>query len=94
MLKLDSIDAAKKMVESDLGVAFLPRIALDQDEIDPGRFVLRRLRDAGPLPRMIVGLRRHDARPLVGPPAHFLDVVLQGRDATICERVVTADAGR
>jgi DNA-binding transcriptional LysR family regulator len=80
VLKLDSIDAAKKMVESGLGVAFLPRIAIERYEIDTGRLVVRRLRDAGRLPRVIVALHRHDARPTVGPPAHFLDVVRQSPD--------------
>ncbi|MDQ0130575.1 LysR family transcriptional regulator [Arthrobacter bambusae] len=79
VLTLDSIDAAKKMVESDLGVAFLPRIALEQEEIDSGRFVLRRLPAAASVRRLIVALHRRDAQPLVGPAAHFLDVVLEDR---------------
>lgn len=93
VLTLDSIDAAKKMVESGLGLAFLPRIALEQNEIDAGRFVLRQLPDASSVRRAIVALHRRDAQPLVGPPAHFLDVVLQGRDSAT-DKVATADAGR
>ncbi|MCA4132511.1 LysR family transcriptional regulator [Arthrobacter sp. M4] len=77
VLTLDSIDAAKKMVESGLGVAFLPRIALEQEEIDSGRFVIRRLPDADAVRRVIVALHRRDAHPLIGPPGHFLDVVLE-----------------
>lgn len=94
VLTLDSIDAAKKMVESGLGVAFLPRIALEQDEIDSGRFVLRQMRDASPVSRLIVALHRCDAQPLVGPPAHFLDIVLQGRDSTTDKTISRADTGR
>lgn len=76
VLTLDSIDAAKRMVESDLGVAFLPRIALDQAEIDSGRFVLRRLPEIGAVRRVIVALYRRDAQPHAGPAGHFLNVVM------------------
>lgn len=93
VLTLDSIDAAKKMVESGLGVAFLPRIALEQDEIDSGRFVLRQMSDASPVSRLIVALHRRDARPLVGPTAHFLGIVLQGRDPTTPQPIARSGTG-
>lgn len=83
VLTLDSIDAAKKMVESDLGVAFLPRTALDQDEVDSGRFVVRRLPEAGSVRRLIVALHRRDAQPSAGPAGHFLDAVTEDRAAKL-----------
>lgn len=83
VLTLDSIDAAKKMVESDLGVAFLPRTALDQAEVDSGRFVVRRLPEAGSVRRVIVALHRRDAQPLAGPAGHFLNVVMEDRPAEL-----------
>ncbi len=78
VLELDSIDAAKKMVESGLGVAFLPRVSLEPDELESGRLTYRRLRDVGPLPRAIMALRRRDAGQLVGPAAHFLSPQVLG----------------
>jgi DNA-binding transcriptional LysR family regulator len=74
VLELDSIDAAKKMVENGLGVAFLPRVALEDSELESGKLTYRHLRDAERLHRTIMALRRRGEEGLVGPAASFLAV--------------------
>ena len=65
VLELDNIDAAKHMVMAGLGVALLPRTAVD-DELRAGR--LRRVELIGtpPIERRIVAVRRR-ARDAVSP---------------------------
>lgn len=74
VIELDNIDAAKKMVESGLGVALLPRTAVST-ELASGS--LRAVTIAGALPirRRIVAIRRRDAGPPVGPVAAFYEVL-------------------
>ena len=74
LMELDNIEAAKKMVARGLGVALLPRTAI-AGEVAGG--VLRRveLRDAAPMRRSIVAMRRRDAGPPSGLVAAFLDLL-------------------
>jgi DNA-binding transcriptional LysR family regulator len=64
-LEVDNIDAAKRMVEQRLGIALLPRTAV-QAEVGTGRLVPVTLTDMPPVTRQIVVARRRDAGE-VGP---------------------------
>ncbi len=74
VIELDNIDAAKKMVESGLGVALLPRTAVST-ELASGS--LRAVTIAGALPirRRIVAIRRRDGGRPVGVVAGFYEVL-------------------
>lgn len=74
VMELDNIEAAKKMVERQLGVALLPRTAVAR-ELTAGTLRLVRLADAPPLRRQIVAVRRRDLGPPQGPVAAFLDLL-------------------
>ena len=64
-LEVDNIDAAKRMVEQRLGIALLPRTAV-QAEVGTGRLVPVTITDMAPVTRQIVVARRRDAGAL--PP--------------------------
>jgi DNA-binding transcriptional LysR family regulator len=72
VMELDSIDAAKRMVEHSLGLALLPRSAVEE-ELRAGALVSRRIVGVASLERRILALRRHDVGDLIGPSARFLD---------------------
>jgi DNA-binding transcriptional LysR family regulator len=57
---VDNIDAAKRMVEQRLGIALLPRTAV-QAEIGSARLVPVKITDMAPVSRQIVVARRRDA---------------------------------
>jgi DNA-binding transcriptional LysR family regulator len=57
---LDSIDAAKRMVQLGLGIALLPRSAL-RDELDDGSLAAVAVVSPAPVRRQIVAIRRRDA---------------------------------
>jgi DNA-binding transcriptional LysR family regulator len=78
VMELDNIDAAKKMVEQGFGVALLPHTSVI-DELDAGRLAEVAIRDAQPVRRQIVAVRRRDAGPPVGPVAAFLDTFAAAR---------------
>jgi DNA-binding transcriptional LysR family regulator len=78
VMELDNIDAAKKMVEQGFGVALLPLTSVT-DELDAGRLAEVKIRDAQPVRRQIVAVRRRDAGPPVGPVAAFLDTFAAAR---------------
>lgn len=59
-MELDNIEAAKRMVERGLGVAFLPRQAVIRD-VAEGRLYLISLETDTPIRRPIVAYRRRDA---------------------------------
>jgi DNA-binding transcriptional LysR family regulator len=59
-LDVDNIDAAKRMVEQRLGIALLPRTAV-QAEVGSGRLVPVKVTDMAPVRRQIVVARRRDA---------------------------------
>jgi DNA-binding transcriptional LysR family regulator len=71
LMELDSIEAAKKMVERGLGVALLPRTALAR-EVDGKTLRLVRMKDAPPMYQSIVAYRRLDAGKPQGIVAAFL----------------------
>jgi DNA-binding transcriptional LysR family regulator len=71
LMELDNIEAAKKMVERGLGVALLPRTAIDR-EVELGALCRVELRDAAPMRRQIVAMRRRDAGEPSGLVAAFV----------------------
>jgi DNA-binding transcriptional LysR family regulator len=71
LMELDSIEAAKKMVERGLGVALLPRTAVAR-EIEGGTLSMVRMKDAPPMHNSIVAFRRRDAGKPQGIVAAFL----------------------
>jgi len=75
MMELDNIEAAKKMVERGLGVALLPRTAVDR-EAAAGALRLVRVADAPPMRRTIGAMRRRDAGPPSGLVAAFLELLV------------------
>jgi DNA-binding transcriptional LysR family regulator len=72
MMELDNIEAAKKMVERGLGVALLPRTAITR-EVAAGALCRVELRDAAPIRRQIVAMRRRDA----GRPSGLVEAFLE-----------------
>ncbi len=74
LMELDNIEAAKKMVERGLGVSLLPRTAV-AGEVDAGSLCRIELRDAAPMRRQIVAMRRHDAGPPSGLVRAFLELL-------------------
>jgi DNA-binding transcriptional LysR family regulator len=72
VMELDNIDAAKKMIEQGFGVALLPHTSVT-DELEAGRLAEVTIRDAEPVRRQIVAVRRRDAGAPSGPVAAFLD---------------------
>jgi len=71
-LEVDNIEAAKRMVEHRLGVAFLPRTAVVRS-VAAGNLVLIPVQGGPALSRAIVALTRRDVRS-TGPVAAFLDL--------------------
>ena len=71
-IELDNIEAAKRMVEHRLGVAFLPRTAVVRS-VAAGHLSLIEVEDSPEIQRPIVALRRHDV-PLTGSVRAFLEV--------------------
>src|SRR5438105_6222859 len=71
LMELDSIEAAKKMVERGLGISLLPRTAVVR-EVGAGALCRVELLDAAPMRRQIVAMRRRDA----GPPAGLVRAFL------------------
>ena len=76
LMELDNIEAAKKMVERGLGVALLPRTAVAR-EVQARELSRVELRDAAPMRRQIVAMRRRDAGEPSGLVTAFLEL-LQG----------------
>jgi DNA-binding transcriptional LysR family regulator len=74
LMELDSIEAAKKMVERGLGVALLPRTAVAR-EVEAGTLRLVRMKDAPPMYQSIVAYRRVDAGKPAGIVAAFLTLL-------------------
>jgi DNA-binding transcriptional LysR family regulator len=74
MMELDSIEAAKKMVERGLGVALLPGTAVAR-EVDAGTLCVVKMKDAPPMQNTIVAYRRRDAGEPEGIVAAFLELL-------------------
>ena len=73
-LELDNVEAAKKMVQQNLGVALLPRMALAA-ELKSRSLRPVKLIGTESLRRPIVALRRRDAGEAIGPVAGFLETL-------------------
>jgi DNA-binding transcriptional LysR family regulator len=78
VLELDNVEAAKKMVQQGLGVALLPRMALEA-ELRSRSLRPVRLIGAQPVRRPIVALRRRDAGEPIGPVAGFLETLRESQ---------------
>src|SRR5690242_8481220 len=74
LMELDSIEAAKKMVERDLGVALLPGTAVAR-EIEGKTLRTVRMTDAPPMQNKLVAYRRRDAGEPTGIVAAFLQLL-------------------
>jgi DNA-binding transcriptional LysR family regulator len=73
-MEMDSIEAAKKMVERGLGVALLPGSATAR-EVKTGTLRAVKMKDAPPMHNSIVAYRRHDAGEPEGVVAAFLTLI-------------------
>lgn len=71
-MEVDNIEAAKRMVEHRLGVAFLPRTAVVRS-VAAGNLVLISVEDASEMTRTMSALKRRDV-PASGPVAAFLEI--------------------
>ena len=74
LMELDSIEAAKKMVERGLGVALLPGSAVAR-EVGGGTICVVGMKDAPPMHNTIVAYRRRDAGKPEGVVAAFLTLI-------------------
>lgn len=74
LMELDSIEAAKKMVERGLGIALLPATAVAR-EVQGGTLCLVKMVDAPPMQNRIVAFRRRDAGEPQGIVAAFLELL-------------------
>jgi len=77
-IEVDNIDAAKRMVEQRLGIAFLPWTSV-QLEIGTGRLVPVVVSDLAPIRRQIVAARRRDAGDPSPAAASFLAILTDMR---------------
>jgi DNA-binding transcriptional LysR family regulator len=78
LMELDSIEAAKKMVERGLGVAMLPGTAVAR-EVAAGTLCAVKMRDAPAMQNTIVAFRRRDAGEPGGIVAAFLRLLESGQ---------------
>ena len=74
LMELDSIEAAKKMVERGLGVALLPATAVAR-EAAGGSLSVVAMSDAPPMHQSLVVFRRRDAGEPEGIVAAFLELI-------------------
>ncbi|HKV86868.1 MAG TPA: LysR family transcriptional regulator [Candidatus Dormibacteraeota bacterium] len=74
VMELDSIEAAKKMVERGLGVALLPASAIAR-EVAGGTLCTVKMKDAPRMHNSIVAYRRRDAGKPEGIVAAFLTLI-------------------
>ena len=70
-MELDNAEAAKKMVQLELGVALLPRTAVAEELISKTLHSVQVV-GAAPVRRPIVAMRRRDSGKASGPAAWFL----------------------
>jgi DNA-binding transcriptional LysR family regulator len=75
VIELDNIEAAKRMVEHRLGVAFLPQQAVVR-AVKAGRLCVIGVNEGPNLKRSIAALRRIDL-PLTGAAEAFLRIVIK-----------------
>ena len=74
-MQLDSIEATKKMVEANLGIALLPEVSVDR-EIRLGTLHKVHIEAAEPVRREIAVMYRR-SKPQSGPMSAFLDLLQQ-----------------
>ncbi len=74
VIELDNVEGAKRCVLRGLGVALLPRQAVDGD-LASGRLRAVAIAGARPIRRRIVAIRRRDAGPVPSAVAAFLDIL-------------------
>jgi DNA-binding transcriptional LysR family regulator len=79
VMELDNIEAAKKMVEQGMGLALLPRVAV-QRELALGTLVAVSIDDAPTIHRPVLAIHRKGAG-LGGPGLAFLDLLSALRGA-------------
>ena len=72
-MQLDSIEATKKMVEANLGIALLPEVSVER-EIRLGTLHKVHIEAAEPVEREIAVMYRRN-KPQSGPMAAFLDLL-------------------
>lgn len=72
-MQLDSIEATKKMVEANLGIALLPELSVDR-EIRLGTLHKVHIESAEPVEREIAVMYRRN-KPQSGPMSAFLDLL-------------------
>ncbi|MCL4242315.1 MAG: LysR family transcriptional regulator substrate-binding protein, partial [Dehalococcoidia bacterium] len=72
-MQLDSIEATKKMVEANLGIALLPEVSVER-EIRLGTLHKVHIESAEPVERDIAVMYRRN-KPQSGPMAAFLDLL-------------------
>jgi DNA-binding transcriptional LysR family regulator len=72
-MQLDSIEATKKMVEANLGIALLPEVSVER-EIRLGTLHKVHIESAEPVQREIAVMYRRN-KPQSGPMAAFLDLL-------------------
>lgn len=73
ILELDNIEAAKRMVEHQIGISFLPRPAVLRS-VAAGRLCIVDVKESPKLERSIVALHRRDM-PLTKPSSAFLELI-------------------
>jgi DNA-binding transcriptional LysR family regulator len=78
VMEMDNVEAAKKMVQLDLGVAFLPRMALT-DEFRSGSLRSIRIVGVRPLWQPVVAMRRRDAGRPTGALAELLMMLAESK---------------
>lgn len=74
-MQLDSIEATKKMVENNLGIALLPEVAVER-EMKLGTLHKVPIESAAPVKREIAVMYRRN-KPQSGPMAAFLDLLAE-----------------
>ncbi len=79
VMELDNIEAAKKMVERRLGLAFLPRVAVAA-EMMAGNLVEVKVGGLPVLKRRLVAMRRRDAGEPAGVVGAFMDLLRPAGD--------------
>jgi DNA-binding transcriptional LysR family regulator len=75
-MEMDNFEAAKKMLEEGLGVALLPKLAVER-ELSVGQLAEVKLTDARPVHRRIVVIRRTDIGPLGGIAGDFVALLTE-----------------
>ncbi|AHY47140.1 Transcriptional regulator [Rubrobacter radiotolerans] len=87
-MEVDNIEAAKRMVEHRLGIAFLPQSAILRS-VTAGNLSMVSVEDVPPMSRQMVALKRRDV-PASGPVAAFLELANQMAETETREQLSPA----